>query len=199
MPRFFAAASLACAAILFALLLYVFGNGNSIPVSVPLPGPERSVSQPFELKTKGSFRLAVAVPLAPGPISAALAELPPVDCNLSIAITGPQGHTHQTVTSLQRGAQFTAGRIDYYYAPSTFSLPTGEYEVTISNHARQPFGDSGAMLTLERREPLTETQLLVSLMRFTAWATLWAGILILVFDSVIRLGKRMKTDKAQGS
>jgi hypothetical protein len=169
---------LALAAICFAASLYLFGSSNNAPITLPLPGPGLAAASPFRLATAGHFRLEAAVPIsATSSHSLTLSAAPPVSCDLRLVFTGPAGvRTEQRVTMLERGAQYGAGGIDYYYSTETPELVRGNYWLQITNNGNeQPFREAGSVLSLVRIAPPTEAFLLASLVRGTGWLSLVVG------------------------
>ncbi len=176
--RWVSLSCLVASAVFFALSLYVFGEWNQSPVTLPLPGPGLVVATPFSITTAGSFRLEATVPVKIDPSEVALTDLPPVNCLLDLQIEGADGFKiHQPITSFEYGGQFGFGNTDIYVS-KPINLPHGgDYTFRISNQGSAPvFGQSGALISFERFERPTESFLLAGLVRLLAWIMLALGI-----------------------
>ena len=181
---------LGLSALAFAASLYVFGRSNQAPVAVPLPGPSQSVGQSFELVTGGVFKIEIAVPMPAGPIPLTLAGTPPIPSDLAYEILGPDVHLQESLKQLTRGAQYAAGRVDYYYGGRQIKLSRGRFSFTLTNHGENPFGTAGASLALVRVVPLTESFLLSQMVRIAAWVMFGLAMLFCAVP-LIRRRRRM--------
>jgi len=171
--RVLAFSSLITAALAFAATTYFASDWNWRPVEMPMPGANVEIEDRFEIANGGNFELEVSVP-TPIP-SIAMEDMPPVACDLRVAIRGPAGFAADRNVSMFR----LGGRsnFDLYHA-SELSLPArGRYEIRLANRGvSQPFGERGAMIALTRYEQPTEAFLRALFLRYLGWAGLVFGM-----------------------
>jgi hypothetical protein len=151
--------SLICTAIPTGAFLLHFsflygGEANNLPTSVPFPSDGFSVSDVFTLAAGGQFALEVITPASEGEKDLLHREQPPLQCNISLTISGPAGFTmHRSITGLHNGG-WTADT-NIYFPEALVQLPSGgQYVISFAGHNTVPlFRDRGAMIQLTRFQP----------------------------------------------
>jgi hypothetical protein len=113
-----------------------------------------SVSDTFELASKGNFQLQVVTGATKAEQAALNREGPPVEMFITFEISGPKGF--RVARAITRMVLSSEGRdTDSYTAAGTVFLPrSGEYDVSFKGGKRAAiFADRGGVIQFDRVAP----------------------------------------------
>ena len=149
---------LAVIAIVVGVVLLRFSliNGseiNHVPAHLPFPGSGFTAGEVFHLPTPGWFSLEVITPARDTDKALLHREQPPVLCNVSLEISGPDGFLRRVDISRFANSGWTRNW-DIYFPGGRFLLPkSGDYTISLVNHGDNGiFAEHGALVQLTRFE-----------------------------------------------
>jgi hypothetical protein len=182
--RLFSTALLVISARAFAAVIYVANDSDWAPLTIPLPGPGLTIDEVFYVNTSGEFRFECRVPISVVGDGLHLPDFPPIACDLVAQIL-PRGGVRRTAQI--RSFDYSGrGSTELYSSKPVIELQRGTYELKLLNRgAVQPFGQSGALVTLTRFVHPTEAYLQGVLLRGIGWCALAAGLLSMGIAEVL--------------
>jgi hypothetical protein len=158
-------------------------------VTLPLSGPGLKVNYSFDVATNGKFRFEGTVPISAPGNGVHLPDLPPIPCNLEVQIRCRDGA--KRVIQIRRFEYGGRGTTESYSSEPVIELGRGTYELSVLNRGiAEPFGQSGALLTLTRFEHPTEAYLQGVLLRAVGWFALAAGVFLVVLSELLARWRR---------
>jgi hypothetical protein len=181
--RLISSSLLAISALAFAANAYIANDSNWAPVTLPVPGPGLKIDDFFDVGTSAKPRFEARVPISVVGDGLHLPDLPPIACDLEAQLVRMGGATRALqIRSFEYDGR---GSTELYSSEPVIELRRGTYELHLLNRgAAQPFGQSGALVTLTRFVHPTEAYLQGVLFRGTGWFALAAGVLSVAIAEV---------------
>jgi hypothetical protein len=173
-------------AIGFAMVAYVFSDGNQVPLNVPLPAAGHSVAMPFHLGTAGRFKLEATVPVL-DPDAVLPVNHAPMPIHLRLVVE--QGGTpvaHVSIPIMHRTGAFVFGNVALYTAQPFVALPRGDLVARITGLEDSVLPEGGAMISLKRVPQHADpagASLMAGLVRLLSWSFLVLGFMCMSWSA----------------
>lgn len=174
----------ATSALLFAAGMYIYGESNVRPVSLPWPSQGMSVKAPFSLATGGPFHLLVTVPAKSRPDGSDIVLSGAPQC-MRVTISAISGEMLQKVVLGFRSAgTYTHGQVAFFES-EPFAMRRGAHFIEVEDCGGSP-GFNAGILELSRDGIPTDAYLAHAFVRGLAWCTFALGAFVALWSAVRR-------------